>query len=60
LSWIRKNPDITPAKAVIIYAWNENDEGGWLTPTWSADGKPNTARLDAIRPVLQPGNPILK
>lgn len=22
---------------VLIYAWNENDEGGWLIPTWPFD-----------------------
>jgi hypothetical protein len=33
LSWIGTHPDTTPAKAVLIYAWNENDEGGWLVPT---------------------------
>lgn len=36
------------AKAVITYAWNEHDEGGWLCPTRNADGSPNTERLDAV------------
>jgi hypothetical protein len=41
------------ANAVIIYAWNEHDEGGWLSPTRTAEGKPDTSRLDAIRDVLK-------
>ncbi|MBI5684298.1 MAG: glycoside hydrolase family 99-like domain-containing protein [Verrucomicrobia bacterium] len=60
VEWTQRNHDINPSRAIIIYAWNEHDEGGWLTPTWTADGKPNTARLDAIRSVFQPGKPILK
>jgi hypothetical protein len=39
---------------VIIYAWNEHDEGGWLCPTWSPDGRPDRRRLEAIRKVLKP------
>ena len=33
----------------IVYAWNENTEGGWLLPTLGN----GTARLDAIRNVLK-------
>jgi hypothetical protein len=49
IDWTRKNRDLNPANAVIIYAWNENDEGGWLIPTLSE----GTGRLDAIRDVLK-------
>lgn len=51
IDWNRKNPVAGEANAVIIYAWNEFDEGGWLCPTLSE----GTARLDAIRRVLKPG-----
>jgi hypothetical protein len=54
LEWTKLNRDINPSRAIIIYAWNEHDEGGWLSPTWTPEGKPNTARLDAIRSVLKP------
>ncbi len=37
--------------AVIIYAWNEFDEGGWLCPTLYG----GTERLDAIREILVGG-----
>ncbi len=49
LVWCRENPDIAKAQAVLIYAWNEFDEGGWLCPTLSE----GTARLDTIREVLR-------
>ena len=48
LDWIRSNPASAPANAALIYAWNENDEGGWLVPTL-AEG---AARLNAIGRVL--------
>ena len=48
------NPEVCPARTVIIYAWNEHDEGGWLCPTWSPDGRPDRRRLEAIRKVLKP------
>lgn len=53
LRWLRDNPDAAPAQAILIYAWNEFDEGGWLCPTL-AEG---TARLDALREVLRPASP---
>ena len=33
LDWTRHHPSAAEAQAVIIYAWNEHDEGGWLCPT---------------------------
>lgn len=39
------------APAVLVYAWNEIDEGGWLVPSlWPDQG---TQRLDALRAVLR-------
>jgi len=52
LEFTQSNPGICAANNVIIYAWNEHDEGGWLAPTWLPGGRPDTARLDAIRPML--------
>lgn len=54
IAFVKANPKICPANAIIIYAWNEHDEGGWLSPTRSADGKPDTGRLDGIRALLRP------
>jgi len=50
LTWCRNHPEAARARAVLIYAWNEFDEGGWLCPTL----KEGTARLDALRAVLRP------
>jgi len=55
ISFVRQHPDICMANAVVVYAWNEYDEGGWLAPTRSANGTPDTARLDAVREVLRNG-----
>ncbi len=48
LQWTASEPELCPAQAVLVYAWNEHDEGGWLCPTRGADGRPDTSRLDAI------------
>lgn len=53
VEWNAKYPKVGEANAVIIYAWNEFDEGGWLCPTKSE----GTARLDAIRKVLDAFGP---
>ena len=49
VEWIQEHPDASPAKAILIYAWNENDEGGWLVPTRN-DG---SSRLRAVRSALR-------
>ncbi len=43
----------TPANTVLIYAWNENDEGGWLVPTLNPDGSTNADRLTALAAKLK-------
>lgn len=67
LDFNKNNPDLTTANTVLIYAWNEHDEGGWLCPTLvddDGDGIPlkrsdgtnarDTRRLQAIQKVLRP------
>jgi hypothetical protein len=44
VAWAKEKPLACPAQAVIIYAWNEHDEGGWLCPTLSE----GTARIEAL------------
>ena len=53
VDWTQRNRDINPSNAIIIYAWNENDEGGWLIPTLGADGLPNEERIKALSKVLR-------
>ncbi|MBN1766830.1 MAG: glycoside hydrolase family 99-like domain-containing protein [Sedimentisphaerales bacterium] len=50
VDWVDNNPEVTDSKAIIIYAWNELAEGGWLVPT-RGDG---TARIEATGEVLLP------
>ncbi len=52
--FIEAHPDNCEANTVLMYAWNENDEGGWLTPVLPEYG--GTERVDALRSFLiQPG-----
>ena len=54
LDWTRVNhAAATPANTVLIYAWNEHDEGGWLCPTLNPDGSINNDRLAAIAAKLK-------
>lgn len=55
VDWTSAHPDVNPANAVIVYGWNEHDEGGWLQPTLGADGKPDARRIRALGAVLRPG-----
>jgi hypothetical protein len=48
IKWTQKHPSDCDASTIIIYAWNEFDEGGWICPTFGN----NTDRIDAIRKVL--------
>jgi len=53
LDWTKANRDINLANTVLIYAWNEHDEGGWLQPTLGLHGEPNDARIRALEKVLR-------
>jgi len=69
LEWNAANSIHTPFNSVMIYAWNEHDEGGWLCPTiidderdglselnYDGTNKPDTRRLEAIQQVLKPNS----
>lgn len=49
LQWVSKNNEIVEANAILIYAWNEFDEGGWICPTLGN----NNSRLEAVKAVLK-------
>jgi hypothetical protein len=53
MHWAADHRQQCPAQAVIIYAWNEHDEGGFLCPTLNADGTADSSRLSAIRAMLR-------
>ncbi|HOX38098.1 MAG TPA: hypothetical protein PL033_08930 [Candidatus Brocadiia bacterium] len=49
IRWTGNHPVAAESGTVLIYAWNENDEGGWLVPTLSE----GAARLDALAGMLK-------
>ncbi|MEI7953798.1 MAG: glycoside hydrolase family 99-like domain-containing protein [Verrucomicrobiota bacterium] len=50
VDWLDQHPDkATEQRMILLYAWNENGEGGYLTPT-EADG---TEYLKAVKRALQ-------
>ena len=53
IEWTKANRDINPANVIIIYAWNEHDEGGWLQPTLGANGRPNEERIRTLTKTLR-------
>ena len=46
LNWISFNPSIAEANTLLIYAWNEHVEGGWICPTLANYGF--TDRIDTL------------
>jgi len=64
ITWTQANRDLNPANVIILYAWNEHDEGGWLQPTLGLNGQPDASRIQALSKVLrsaqvkaEPSNP---
>jgi len=53
VSWYQKRPGKNGTELVLIYAWNELDEGGWLVPALPPPDGEGSARLDALRKVLR-------
>ncbi len=45
--------ETTTERIVLIYAWNEFGEGGYIAPT---KGDPQGSYLNALRSVLNPTN----
>jgi hypothetical protein len=54
-TWTRAHPTKVPANTILLYAWNEHAEGGWLCPTFTPQG-PNTERVDALHDWLSGHN----
>jgi hypothetical protein len=53
IAWVGGQPPERKAPVALIYAWNENDEGGWLVPTIPC----NTERLEALHAALAADRP---
>jgi len=56
-AWMEKHPEQTTAeRIVLIYAWNEFGEGGYIAPTkGDQDGKYLKALRSVVMPAGQPG-----
>ncbi|MEO6187317.1 MAG: discoidin domain-containing protein [Ginsengibacter sp.] len=59
-NWNAANPSVAVANTVIVYAWNEFDEGGYICPNITVGNYtiPYTARLDSIAKVLLAPPPV--
>ena len=52
IQWMDDNPTkATKERIILIYAWNENGEGGYLVPT---KGDPNAEKLKMIKSIVLP------
>ena len=47
VDWTAAHRAAAEAQTIIVYAWNEHDEGGWLCPTLGE----GAARIDAVKRV---------
>jgi hypothetical protein len=53
LAFVKSHPETCQSNTVLVYSWNECDEGGSvLCPTWSESGADHTL-LDAVSKVLK-------
>jgi hypothetical protein len=59
IAWMDKHPEqTTEERIVLIYAWNEFGEGGYIAPTrGDPDGKYLKALQSVVMPAGQPGQP---
>ena len=56
LDWVKINPAYARPNTVIIYAWNECSEGGFIIPVAETDSlaiNHGTQRLDAIKTITE-------
>jgi hypothetical protein len=54
VAWVRDHPAVCEADALIVYAWNEHDEGGWICPTLGE----GDARVRALERASREGGPL--
>lgn len=57
-----EHPEKCPARTVIMYAWNEHSEGGFLCPTMgdAPDYRPVTKQVDELGKALREWTPSRK
>lgn len=49
-NFVAANPSTNPSQLILIYAWDECDEGGCIMPLYSSSG-PNLTKLNALAAV---------
>jgi len=54
ISWVSKHPKAAAVNTVLIYAWNEYDEGGWIAPTLLEGDARVRAMGNMLRAVCSP------
>ena len=48
-AWMRDNAASCPTGHVLVFAWNEFEEGGWICPNVGAGGNADLGRLTAFQ-----------
>jgi hypothetical protein len=51
--WMAENRKNVDEDYCVVFAWNEFEEGGYLCPTLSQDGTPNSDTLDGLSRALK-------
>jgi len=56
VDFVARHPVTVESNSILIYAWNEHDEGGWISPTIVPGGNNeiNDVNLRAVKKVLNP------
>jgi len=58
MDFVYRNPKTCPTRSLMMYAWNEHDEGGWLCPTLDpTTGKPDDSRARAVGEAIRSWRP---
>lgn len=58
MDFVYKNKKVCEAQNLLMYAWNENDEGGWLCPTLNPKtGKADDSRVKAVGEMMKKWTP---
>jgi hypothetical protein len=58
MDFVYRNKDVCEAQNLLMYAWNEHDEGGWLCPTLDLKtGRPDDSRVRAVGAMMKAWTP---
>ena len=51
--WLADHAEHCPTGHLVVFAWNEFEEGGWICPTWTPDGAPDTTRCQTFAKMVK-------